>query len=314
VSVATGQTAAVGAPARVREAPTRVRRASAIAPYLYVLPAFLLFATFVLAPFAHTVWLSFFEWDGVTIGTWVGLANYEEMFQEGVVRSSFVHTLVLIGFFAVLPIAAGLVLATALSRAPVRGMTAFRTIIFLPQVVSMVAVAVIWRWLYTEDGPINSALRSVGLDAIARGWLGDYTWALPAIGLVGAWALIGLVMVLFLAGMQQIPGSLYDAARVDGAGPIREFFSVTLPGLRGVIAVATTLTVVGALRSFDVVFVMTRGGPGTSTQVPGLQIYNRAFQTGQVGSACAIAVVLAILVFAVTVGINRYAERAEAER
>jgi raffinose/stachyose/melibiose transport system permease protein len=312
VSVATGRTAAVGAKARVRQAPTRVRgRRAALAPYLYVLPAFLLFGTFVLAPFAHTIWLSFFDWDGVTIGTWVGLANYEEMFQEGVVRSSFVNTLVLIGFFAVLPIAAGLVIATALTRTRVRGMTAYRTIIFLPQVVSMVAVAVIWRWLYFEDGPINSVLRSAGLGGLARTWLGDYTWALPAIGLVGGWALIGLVMVLFLAGMQQIPGSLYDAARVDGAGPIREFFSVTLPGLRGVIAVAATLTVVTALRSFDVVFVMTRGGPGTSTQVPGMQIYNRAFQTGQVGSACAIAVVLAVLVFVVTVGINRYAERGE---
>ena len=118
-------------------------------------------------------------------------------------------------------------------------------------------------------------------------------------------------MVLFLAGLQQIPGSLYDAARVDGAGAIREFFTVTLPGLRGVLAVTTTLTVVWALRAFDLVFVMTRGGPGTSTMVPGMQIYQRAFQTGRVGSACAIAVVLAVIVFAVTVGINRFAERGE---
>jgi len=286
-------------------------RAEAIAPYLYILPAFALFVAFVLAPFAHTVWLSLFEWDGVTLGTWVGLDNYTAILEDSVVLNAFLHTLVLIVFFAVLPISIGLVLASALSRAPVRGMTAFRTIIFLPQVVSMVAVAVIWRWVFTEDGPLNTVLSGVGLDGLERAWLGDYTWALPAIGIVGAWVLSGLCMVLFLAGMQQIPGSLYDAARVDGAGAIREFFSVTLPGLRGVIAVATTLTVVGALRSFDIVFVMTRGGPGTSTQVPGLQIYNRAFQTGQVGSACAIAVVLAILVFAVTVGINRYAERAE---
>ena len=270
-----------------------------------------MFAAFILAPFAHTVWLSFFEWDGVTIGTWVGLDNYADLLEDPVVRSGFLHVLVLVFFMAVLPIALGLLLAAALSRAPVRGMTAFRTIIFLPQVVSIVAVAVIWRWILTDTGPLNEVLGAVGLGGLERAWLGDYTWALPAIGIVGAWILTGLCMVLFLAGLQQIPGSLYDAARVDGAGAIREFFSVTLPGLRGVIAVTTTITVVWALRSFDLVFVMTRGGPGTSTQVPGIQIYQRAFQNGQVGSACAIAVVLAIIVFAVTVGINRYAERSD---
>ena len=270
-----------------------------------------MFGAFILAPFAHTVWLSFFDWDGVTIGTWVGLGNYADLLEDEVVRSGFLHVLVLVFFMAVLPIGLGLLLAGALSRAPVRGMTTFRTIIFLPQVVSIVAVAVIWRWILTDVGPLNEVLGAVGLGGLERAWLGDYTWALPAIGIVGTWILTGLCMVLFLAGLQQIPGSLYDAARVDGAGAIREFFSVTLPGLRGVIAVTTTITVVWALRSFDLVFVMTRGGPGTSTQVPGIQIYQRAFQNGQVGSACAIAVVLAVIVFAVTVGINRYAERGD---
>ena len=289
---------------------TGARRA-ALAPYLYILPAFVMFGVFILAPFIHTVWLSFFEWDGVTIGTWVGLDNYADLLEDEVVKSGFLHVLILVFFMAVLPIAIGLFLAATLTRARVRGMTTFRTLIFLPQVVSIVAVAVIWRWILTEIGPLNEALGAVGLGSLERAWLGDYTWALPAIGIVGTWILTGLCMVLFLAGLQQIPGSLYDAARVDGAGAVREFFSVTLPGLRGVIAVTTTITVVWALRSFDLVFVMTRGGPGTSTQVPGIQIYQRAFQSGQVGSACAIAVVLAIIVFAVTVGINRYAERGD---
>ncbi len=299
--------AAGGARRVKRSRPARAR--AALAPYLYIAPALLLFAVFVLAPFAHTVWLSFFEWDGVTLGSWVGLENYTDMFSDGVIGRSFLNVLVLVFFVAVIPIVVGLVIAATLARSPLRGMTAFRTIIFLPQVISTVAVAVIWRWLYAEDGPFNEVLRTIGLDSLTHAWLGDYTWALPAIGIVGAWVLIGLCMVLFLAGLQQIPGSLYDAARVDGAGAIREFFTVTLPGLRGVLAVTTTLTVVWALRSFDLVFVMTRGGPGTSTMVPGMQIYQRAFQTGRVGSACAIAVVLAIIVFVVTVGINRFAER-----
>jgi len=294
--------AAVKRKGRVREA---------LAPYFYIAPALALFAVFVLAPFLHTVWLSFFEWDGVTVGTWIGLENYTDIFGDEVIRRSFLNVVILVFFVAVIPIVIGLVIAAALSRSRVRGMTAFRTIIFLPQVISTVAVAVIWRWLYMEDGPFNEVLRAVGLDSLARTWLGDYTWALPAIGIVGAWVLIGLCMVLFLAGLQQIPGSLYDAARVDGAGAIREFFTVTVPGLRGVLAVTTTLTVVWALRSFDLVFVMTRGGPGEQTMVPGMQIYQRAFQTGRVGSACAVAVLLALIVFIVTLGINRFAERGE---
>ncbi len=311
MSLATEPAAAGPAAGGASTVKRKGRAREALAPYLYIAPALALFAVFVLAPFLHTVWLSFFEWDGVTVGTWIGLENYTDIFGDEVIRRSFLNVVILVFFVAVIPIVIGLVIAAALSRSRVRGMTAFRTIIFLPQVISTVAVAVIWRWLYMEDGPFNEILRAVGLDSLARTWLGDYTWALPAIGIVGAWVLIGLCMVLFLAGLQQIPASLYDAARVDGAGVIREFFTVTLPGLRGVLAVTTTLTVVWALRSFDLVFVMTRGGPGEQTMVPGMQIYQRAFQTGRVGSACAVAVLLAIIVFIVTIGINRFAERGE---
>jgi raffinose/stachyose/melibiose transport system permease protein len=192
----------------------------------------------------------------------------------------------------------------------VRGVTTFRVLIFLPQVVSSVVVGVIWNWIYTGDGPLNQLLHAVGLGGLARPWLGDFTWALPAVGLIGAWVLIGLCMVLFVAGIQQISTALYDAARVDGAGRIREFFAITLPGLRYEIAVALTLTVTAALRTFDLVFVATRGGPGNETIVPGLLIYNRAFVDGRVGQACAIAVVLAALVFTVTLVINYAADRA----
>ena len=170
-------------------------------------------------------------------------------------------------------------------------------------------VGVIWNWIYATDGPFNQALRAVGLGDLARPWLGDFTWALPAIGFIGAWMLMGLCMVLFVAGIQQIPSSLYDAVRVDGGGRIRELITVTIPGLRYEFGVVLTLTIVTALKTFDLVFVLTRGGPGTETTVPGLLLYNRAFVDGRVGQACAIAVVLAILVFVVTVVIDRVASR-----
>jgi raffinose/stachyose/melibiose transport system permease protein len=277
--------------------------------YLYIAPAMAFYAAFVLFPFLHSVWLSFFRWDGVTAGVWVGLENYREILSDPEIRSAFVHSVVLIFFFSLLPVSIGLLLASILSRAQVRGLTFFRTVLFLPQIVTAVVIGVIWRWIYDPSGPLNRALETVGLGSLSHAWLGDFTWALPAVGLVGTWFTAGFCMVLFLAGVQKIPTSLYDAARVDGAGPLREFFAVTLPGLRNELVVVLTLTIIWALRTFDLIYVTTRGGPGRSTTVPAFALYQRAFFTGEVGSAAAIGVTLALIIFVVVFGITRIAER-----
>lgn len=278
--------------------------------YLYLLPAFLVYAAFVLWPLGRAVWLSFHEWDGLLPKTWVGLDNYRELVESGPLRSAYGHALVLIGFYSVIPVALGLVLVAALARARIRGQAAFRTILFLPQVIPMVVVAVVWRMIYEPtDGSLNELLRALGLDSLQRPWLGDFTFALPAVGVIGTWVMSGLALVLFMAGVQRIPQSLYDAARVDGAGPIREFFAVTLPNLRGEIAVALTLTTIAALRNFDLVYITTQGGPGNSTSVPAFEVYNRAFQTGRIGSAAAIGVTLALIIFAISFAITWIADR-----
>jgi raffinose/stachyose/melibiose transport system permease protein len=267
------------------------------------------YGAFVLLPFLHSVWLSFFRWDGVTPGVWVGLENYREILSDPQIRSAFVHSVVLIFLFSLLPVSIGLLLASILSRAEVRGLTFFRAVLFLPQIVTAVVIGVIWRWIYDPAGPLNHALDTVGLGGLTRAWLGDFTWALPAVGLVGTWVTAGFCMVLFLAGVQKIPTSLYDAARVDGAGPLHEFFAVTLPGLRNELVVVLTLTIIWALRTFDLIYVTTRGGPGNSTTVPAFTLYQRAFFTGEVGSAAAIGVTLALIIFVVVFGITRIAER-----
>ena len=197
--------------------------------YLYIAPALVVYAAFLLFPLVRAVQLSFYEWDGLTLGIWVGLRNYADILADPALRAAFGHAAVLVVFFAVIPTAVGLLLAAVVARARVRGLTFFRTVIFLPQVVAMVVVAVTWRQIYAPDGPLNDVLRVIGLGDLARGWLGDFDLALPAVGLVGTWVSIGLCFVLFLAGTGKIPRELYDAARVDGAGPIREFTSVTLP-------------------------------------------------------------------------------------
>jgi raffinose/stachyose/melibiose transport system permease protein len=278
--------------------------------YLYLLPGLVVFAAFVLVPLGHAFWLSLFAWDGITPGTWVGLDNYGDVVSDPALRRAFAHALVLIAFYALLPVAIGLLLAGLLARARVRGLAAFRTIMFLPQVIAMVVVAVMWRMIYDpQNGALNEGLRAIGLGSLAQSWLGDFDVALPAIGIVGTWVYYGLAMVLLTAGVQKIPPSLYDAARVDGAGMVREFFAVTLPALRGEIAVALTLTTIYALRNFDLVYITTKGGPGDATSVPAFQVYSRAFESGQVGSAAAVGLCLTAVIFAITFAINRTAER-----
>ncbi len=277
--------------------------------YLYLLPAFAVFATFVLYPLYRAIYISFYDWDGLTVGTWTGLENYKEVFTDPELRSAFVHALVLLIFYAVLPVLIGLLLAGLMARARIRGLALFRTILFLPQVIAMVVVAVMWKMIYDPDnGALNRFLGVFGIEG--KSWLGDFSLALPSIGLIGTWVYYGLAMVLLTAGVQKIPSSLYDAARVDGAGAFREFVAVTLPALRGEIAVALTLTTIYALRNFDLVYVTTHGGPGDATTVPAFQVFSRAFESGQVGSAAAVGITLTAIIFVISLGINRFSERA----
>jgi raffinose/stachyose/melibiose transport system permease protein len=172
-------------------------------------------------------------------------------------------------------------------------------------VIPLVAAGIMWSWLLASDGLVNQILSAVGLGGVTRAWLGDFGTALPAVGVIGAWVLLGLCTLLLLAGMSKIDTTLYEAARIDGAGPLREFFSITLPSLRQEIGVCATVTVIAALASFDIIYISTQGGPGTSTMVPGLEIYRQAFFNRQVGVASALAVVLTALVLVCVLPIQR---------
>lgn len=290
----------------------RYRRQAPGAPravgYLYIAPALLVFTVFLLLPFGRDIWYSLFSWDGLSVAHWVGLANYTALFTDDSLRAPFLHALILLIFYCLLPVLIGLLLAAALSRRRLRGLTFFRTVLFLPQVLTMVVVALAWRWIFAPSGPINGVLSAIGLGGLTRAWLGDFGLALPSVGIIGTWVEFGLCMVLFLSGCQKIPRELYEAATLDGAGPVREFFAVTLPALRGEISVAMTLTIVAGLRNFDLIYITTGGGPGEATAVPAYEVYHRAFETNQVGSAAAIGVALALLIFVLTVVVSRLVE------
>jgi raffinose/stachyose/melibiose transport system permease protein len=278
--------------------------------YLYLLPPLAIYVLVILIPVIYGAWISLFDWDGVSQGTWVGLRNYGQAFHDPAVRQALIHSIVLVLFYSAVPIAIGLLLTGIIARHPLRGVGVWRVIFFLPQVLSVVVVGVSWRWILSQDGPFNELLRAVGLGRWTKVWLGDFTWALPTEGAIGTWMLSGLCMVLFLAGAQSIDPDLYDAANVDGAGVIREFFTVTVPGLRNVIVVALVLTFAVSLNNFSLVWVTTQGGPGSQTQVASTLIYSRAFIVNAVGDASALAILLGILMMAIAYGFTRLSERA----
>ncbi|QNE35785.1 carbohydrate ABC transporter permease [Leifsonia shinshuensis] len=306
---APGRSTPKRAPRRTLTPRVRRRRWLGLA---FAAPGLLFYGFVVIVPILQSVNYSFYRWDGVTTATWVGLNNYISFFTDPALVESLGHVLVLVVFFAVLPIALGLMSAALLGRGKLRGGGVYRWLLFLPQVLTSVVVAVIWKRIYGPDGPLNEALRAVGLGDLAKNWLGDFNWALPALGVIGTWTALGLCMVLFVAGVAAIPTELYEAARIDGAGPIREFFSITLPSLRGQVAVALTLTVTGALRAFDLVWITTQGGPGTSTTTPALILYRKAFLNPDVGMAAAIGIIIAIVCLGVALVITRLSEEKDA--
>ncbi len=226
--------------------------------YLYIVPAFVFYILFVLFPLGDTLYTSFTEWNGISEKKWVGLDQYIKNLSDKKITSSIKHSFILIIFYSFLPIIIGLLIAGLMIRVKIRGMTTYRAILFLPQILSMIVVGISWRWIYAPKGPLNAGLDFFGLEDVSE---------------------------------------LYDAAKVDGAGAISEFFNVTLPNLRGEIIVALIFTVTLALRNFDLIYITTGGGPGTSTMIPSMFIYKKAFQMGQVGSASSLGIMLTLMIF-----------------
>jgi raffinose/stachyose/melibiose transport system permease protein len=280
--------------------------------WLFVVPALLMYAVFVLLPLLMSIVYSFFRWDGIGPMTWVGLANYATVLEVPDLLGTIYNAFRLVGFFSVIPVGIGLVVASVIHRVATRRLGAVaRTVLFLPQVIPLVAAGIIWGWLLALPGLINQILKAIGLGTISRAWLGDFDWALPSVGLIGIWALLGFCTVLLLTGMAKHDPALYESARIDGAGWLDEFTSITVPLLRYEMGVCLTVTVIAALAAFDIVYVSTAGGPGNSTAVPGIQIYILAFTQQRIGLASALAVMLMGLVLAVIIPIQRLSRESQ---
>jgi raffinose/stachyose/melibiose transport system permease protein len=275
--------------------------------WLFALPALVMYAVFVLRPTLATVQYSFYDWDGITAATPVGIDNYVRVLTEPELYSAIWHAFFLIIFFTMLPVTGGLLIAALLQEIKLRGLaTTARTALFLPQIIPGAAAAIAWVWMFSSTGAVNQLLRAVGLDAWARAWLGDFTWALPSVGVIGTWLGLGFCTILLISGIGKIDTAIYEAARLDGAGFFATFKAVTLPGLRNEIGVCVTVTVLAALASFDIVLMSTQGGPGNATMVPGVLIYQLGFTESRIGLASALGVVLTVLILAVILPLQRF--------
>lgn len=305
LSPATATAVAGGKPAGRAPERRRRRRSGAWVGWLFAAPALLFYAVFVLRPLGLTIQFSLYKWNGIGRSTFVGLDNYGKVFTDPDLLSTVLHAFELIIFFCFIPVLLGLFVASTIRGIATSKLAVVaRVVLFLPQVIPLVAAGITWSWLLSSSGVVNQLLSAVGLGGITRAWLGDFDTALPAVGVIGAWVLVGLCTLLLLSGISKIDPALYESVRLDGAGAVREFFSVTLPGLRQEIGVAVTVTVIAALASFDIIYISTQGGPGNETMVPGLEIYYLAFSDRQVGLASALAVVLVVLVLVVILPIQ----------
>jgi raffinose/stachyose/melibiose transport system permease protein len=273
---------------------------------LYVVPGLLIYAIFVFFPILAAVVLSLTEWNGLAVPVFRGIQNYVDLFSDNEFYIALRNNAEFIVFYCAFPLAIGIILAAIISVIGKRERLVLRTLFFLPYIMPTAVLGIIFQWLYNPAfGPFNQILKAVGLGKLALPWLGDFNWVLPAVGAVAVWYFFGFCMVVFLSGMQRIDPSLFDAARTDGAHGWQTFWHVTLPQLMPEIRVVLLLTVIASIKSFDLIFTMTRGGPGNATLVPNIYMYELGFQLNRFGYAAAVAIIGAILVFVVNFAIHQ---------
>ncbi len=261
-------------------------------------------------PAANSFSLSLTRWNGISPAEPVGLQNFTDLADDPIFRTALTNNALWVVGFGVLSVVGGLALAVALNK-PGRGVGFYRSAIYLPMVVSMAVTGLFWRVMYQPGGPINAGLEAVGLESLTRQWLADPDVALAAILVAAVWRQVGYIMVLYLAGLKGCDATLEEAAAVDGASAWQRFWHIVMPQLRGVNTVVFAVTVIDSLRTFDIVWAMTRGGPYNTTQLLSTYMFQQAFTSGNLGYASAIAVV--IFVLAIGFIITYLARQARAE-
>jgi multiple sugar transport system permease protein len=265
--------------------------------YIFLAPFILGFFLWQAGPLLLSLYYSFTEYDLLQPEQWVGLANYERMFDDRLFGISLVNTAIYTAMSVAIYLTFALGGALVLN-AKLRGITFFRLVVYLPSQLPLVASAFIFLWIFEPTfGVANYILQTIGLEP--QLWLFDPVLAKPTLAIMGIWG-IGTGIIIFLAGLQSVPESLYDAAKVDGAGTVRQFWHVTLPMVSPVILFSLIISIIGSFQVFDLAYIMTRGGPGTETLFYVLYIYRNGFEFFRMGYASALAWVLFLIILALT--------------
>jgi raffinose/stachyose/melibiose transport system permease protein len=281
----------------------RRRRAGVAAPWWFLVPAIGIYLFIVVVPSLRGAAFSFTDWNGLGADwSFVGLDNFADVFGDRAARAALLNTVILAVVATIVQNAVGLALAVGLNTL-VKSRFILRVVFFAPVVLTPLVSGYVWSFLLSPNGGVNAALRAMGLGDLAQDWLGNPQFALYSVIVAIVWQFSGYSMVIFLAGLQAIPEEITEAAVIDGAGPWRKFFSITLPLLNGAIVINIMLSLIGGLKQFDQVVAMTGGGPGTASETISTLIYKNAFVLGEYPFSVALAVVMTILI-AVLAGIQ----------
>ncbi|MFJ3867499.1 carbohydrate ABC transporter permease [Streptomyces nigra] len=287
-------------------------------PYaLYLIPGVIAFLAVVIVPFAMNIYFSLTHWQGVGSPTWAGLENYQELTKDSRFWESFRHSVAMVLAMAVIPTAVGLVVAAALfdfigKHFGSKLASVLRACFYLPQVLPITVAGIVWSWILApENGSLNELLKAVGLGSLQQDWLGDPKFALYSVMAVMVWVQLGFPVVIFMAGLQRVDPSLYEAAELDGTNWWQRFWHVTLPQIRPEIYVVMLWCTIAALKVFGAVYVLTKGGPADATIVPSYFSFSTFFEKTDVGYGSAIATVLTLIILALTTVGLRFQARSE---
>ncbi len=294
----------------VANAPLVTRQAQRRLGVLLVIPVTVLTVFFFLVPLGNALVYSVVDFDGIsTSPPFIGAANFVEMVTDPAVWHALTNNVIWIVIGTVVPLVLGLLIALLLWGVR-RGSTFYRLCFFLPYLLPGVAVGIVWGWIYDPvQGMLNTSLGAVGLDSLQRGWLGDPSWALYAVLVTAIWGGTGFAVVIFISALRNVDVELVDASRIDGANAVARVWFVILPQIMPVFLMVLTLTLVGGFSVFDIIFIMTAGGPADATEVIGTYAYSTTFELSRIGYGTTLALLITVLSVPVAVALNRLQRR-----
>lgn len=277
--------------------------------FAFVVPALVFYIAFVIVPIVGTVEISFHKWNGASAEmTWVGLNNYIEVFQDPIFYKALGNNLIWIAFTICVPVLFGLIFAVMITQKNIKFKFLYRLTFFMPNIVSLVAVGIIWTWIYNPSYGVANILPRL-LTGTGIDFLGNENLVIWALVITGSWTAYGFNMVVFLAALQNVDASYIEVAQIEGATPIQRFRFVIIPLIKGTVVLLVVNSLIGSFKVFDLIYIMTKGGPYHSSEVISTYMYNVAFNMNDYGYGSALAVVLALIIaICASVFLNR-AER-----